>query len=52
LATAVSSEINWSAGIEADTEEGGDAAGEPGRVAAVSAGAEAKTATAIEKKKS
>jgi len=52
LATAASLEINWSAGTEADAEEGGDAAGEPGRVAAVSTGAEAETAAILEKTES
>jgi len=45
-------EINWSAGKEADVEEDGDAAGEPGRVAAVSTGAEAGTAAILEKMES
>jgi len=49
LATAASSGINWSAGTEADAEEGGDAAGEPGRGAAVSTRAEAETAAILEK---
>jgi len=49
LATAASSEINWSAGTEADAEEGEDAAGEPRRVAAVSTGTEAETAAILEK---
>jgi len=48
LATAASSEINWSAGTEADAEEGGDAAEEPGRVTVVSTGAEVGTATNLE----
>jgi len=52
LATAASSKINWSAEIEVDVEEGGDAAGEPGRVAAVSAGTEAETAAILEKTES
>jgi len=52
LATAASSGINWSAGTEADVEEGGDAAGEPRRVAAVSTGAKAETAAILEKMES
>jgi len=48
LATAASSEINWSAGTGADAEEGGDTAGEPGRVAAVPTEAEAETAAILE----
>ena len=52
MATAASSEINWSAGIEADAEEDGDAAGGPERVVAVSAGAEAETAAILEKMES
>jgi len=37
------------AGIEADTEEGEDAAGEPRRIAAVSIGMETETAVILEK---
>jgi len=51
-ATAASSEINWSAGTEADAKEGGEAAGEPERVAVVSTGAEAETVVILEKRKS
>jgi len=52
LATTASSEINWSVGTEADAEEGGDAAGEPGRGAVVSTRAEAETAAILENRES
>jgi len=51
-ATAASSEINWSAGTEADTGGEEDAAGEPGRVVAISAGTEAEIVEILEKRES
>jgi len=51
-ATTASSEINWSAGTEADTEEEEEAAGEPRRVAAVLIGMGAGTAAILEKRES
>jgi len=51
-ATAASSEINWSAGTEVDTGGEEDAAGEPGRVVAISAGTEAEIVEILEKRES
>ena len=48
---AASSEINWSAGTEADME-GEDTTREPERVAAVLIGTEAETAVILEKRES
>jgi len=48
---AASSEINWSAGTEADME-GEDTTREPKRVAAVLIGTEAETAAILEKRES
>jgi len=48
-ATVASSEINWSAGMEAEME-GKDVAREPRRVVAISTGTEARIAEILKKR--